>query len=105
MLASNMRLRTPNDIGHLVRAQRKKRGWTQADFAKRLAVSRLWILHLEQGKETAQVGLVLRALNELDISLDVDLRPASINEVVRRPQLPDINLDDIINQNTGPMRL
>jgi hypothetical protein len=35
----------------------------------------------------------------------VDLRPASINEVVRRPQLPDINLDDIINQNTGPMRL
>jgi HTH-type transcriptional regulator/antitoxin HipB len=105
MLGCCMRLRTPNDIGHLVRAQRKKRGWTQADFAQRLGVSRLWILQLEQGKETAQVGLVLRALNELDISLDVDLRPASLNDPVRRPQLPDINLDDIIAQNTGPMRL
>ena len=96
-----MHIRTPNDIGHLVRDRRKAHGWTQDQFATRLSVSRLWIVQLEQGKTTAQVGLVLRALNELDVPLQVDLQP----QARQTTRINDaIDLDDIIKNATGPTR-
>jgi HTH-type transcriptional regulator / antitoxin HipB len=99
-----MKLRTPTDIGHLVRDQRKKRRWTQADLAARLGVSRLWIVQLEQGKDTAQVGLVMRALNELDVPLQVDTgHDQVLNE--SSPELSDsIDLDQLINRHKEPKR-
>ena len=72
-----MNLKTPRDFGLLVRDRRKKHRLTQDDFAKRLGVSRLWVIHLEQGKPTVQLDLVLRALNDLGISLTLDDDPQS----------------------------
>ncbi len=96
-----MQLRTPNEIGHLVRDRRKSRGWTQDQLATRLGVSRLWIVQLEQGKATVQLGLVLRTLNELDVPLQVDLQPQSHSGM----RLNDaIDLDSIILRTTGPSR-
>ena len=59
-----MIIKTAKEIGLLVREQRKSRGWTQDTFDQKLGVSRLWVVQMEQGKSTAQIGLVLRALNE-----------------------------------------
>ena len=98
-----MILRTSTDIGNLVRDRRKSRKWTQADFAQRLGVSRLWILQLEQGKDTAQLGLVLRALNELDVPVQVDLMPATQHDATWKP-IDAIDLDHIIRESTGPTR-
>lgn len=96
-----MQLRTPNEIGHLVRDRRKARGWTQDQLATRLGVSRLWIVQLEQGKATVQLGLVMRTLNELDVPLQVDLQPQSQSGM----RLNDaIDLDSIILRTTGPSR-
>ena len=102
LYAVPMFLRTSTDIGHLVREQRKKRGWTQAIFAKRLSVSRLWVVQLEQGKETLQLGLVLRALNELEMPIQIHL--SSPTRTTKPESLPSIDLDEVIRECTGPMK-
>jgi transcriptional regulator with XRE-family HTH domain len=52
-------IRRPGDIGLVVKAARKARAMSQADLAKRLGVSRLWINEFEGGKPTARLDLVL----------------------------------------------
>ncbi len=88
-----------------MRDRRKRKGWTQADFAKRLGVSRLWIVQLEQGKDTAQMGLVLRALNELDVPFQVDLQPKASPNPNRLNEPTFYDIDNIIRESTGPMKL
>jgi len=92
-----MLIKTPKEIGLLVRDQRKAHGWTQGVLAQRLGVSRLWVVQLEQGKSTAQIGLVLRALNELEVPLQVDL---SRKDKSKPPG--GIDLDSIIRETSMP---
>lgn len=61
-------------IGELVRDQRKQRGWSQTQLAQKAAVSRLWIGHLEKGKETVELGLVMKTLRALEINLEAFLQ-------------------------------
>lgn len=97
-----MLIRTPKEIGHLVRDRRKARGWTQDALAQRLGVSRLWVVQLEQGKSTAQIGLVMRALNELDVPIQVDITPNST--ATRATASGGIDLDSIIRGTSTPYR-
>ena len=108
-----MQIRTPKDLGLLIRDQRKTRGWTQDVLAKRLDVSRLWIVQLEQGKATAQIGLVMRTLNELDVPMQVDVlskapmsSDAATRSTPKRKQStqPVIDLDRIIREASIPYR-
>jgi len=43
----------------------------QLELARRIGVSRLWVVEFERGKPRAEIGLVLRALTALDLRLDV----------------------------------
>ena len=65
-----MQVKTSNDIGALIRDRRSQLGWTQEKLADQVGVSRLWIVQLEKGKPTAQLGLALRTLKELGLTLD-----------------------------------
>lgn len=65
-----MRVKTHTDIGALIRDRRSQLAWSQDELARRVGVSRLWIVQLEKGKSTAQMGLVLRTLKELGLVLD-----------------------------------
>jgi HTH-type transcriptional regulator/antitoxin HipB len=67
---------TPNSmaLGGFVCDLRRGLKIRQADLALRAGVSRQWIVALEQGKPTLEVGLVLRTLETL--GLDVTLTPA-----------------------------
>jgi len=58
-------------IGCLVRDQRKERGWSQSELAGKVGVSRLWIGHLEKGKESVETGLVMKTLKVLGLALNV----------------------------------
>lgn len=87
-----MKLNSSKDIGALVRQARKDQDLTQRQLAERVGVSRDWIIHLEQGKGTVELALVLRTLKTLDLSLQVvqrQLMSASEGDVV--------NLDEILN--------
>lgn len=97
-----MLIKTPKEIGMLVRDRRKAHGWTQDALAQRLGVSRLWVVQLEQGKSTAQIGLVLRALNELDVPMQVDIKPK--DHATRAAVSGGIDLDSIIRETSTPYR-
>ena len=66
-----MRIKTVENLGQLVCDQRKQRGWSQAQLAEKVGVSRLWISQLENGKESVEFGLVLKTIRALDLLLDV----------------------------------
>lgn len=59
------------DIGDTIKAKRKRDGLTQADAAALCGVGARFLGELERGKETAQVGRVLRILQGLGLELQI----------------------------------
>lgn len=71
-----MHVRTPRELGALLRERRKRLGLDQASLAQRVGVSRQWIIGIEGGKARAELMLVLRTLDALGLRLDVrEARP------------------------------
>ena len=66
-----MRMRTAADLGAFIRERRLKLGMNQSELAGKAGTSRKWIVEVEQGKPRAEIGLVLRTLKTLGISLDI----------------------------------
>lgn len=60
------------ELGKIVRAHRKKAGITQADLAGLANTGNRFIVDLENGKETMQLGLALKVLNFLRIRIGID---------------------------------
>lgn len=65
-----MRIRSTKDLGDIVRGQRIAMGLSQKSLAARAGVSRPWLIQVERGKPTAEVGLILRLLHELGVRID-----------------------------------
>ena len=89
-----MRIRNAKEIGALVRENRLKLKLSQAQLAERVHVSRLWIVHLEKGKSTAQLALVLRTLDTLGLSLEIGGK-------ISASQFHGIDLDKLLRARTG----
>ncbi|MBI4699873.1 MAG: type II toxin-antitoxin system Y4mF family antitoxin [Deltaproteobacteria bacterium] len=64
-----MVVRTPTDVGLLIRDRRRRLGLRQNDLARTVGVSRQWIVEVERGRPRAELGLVLRTLAALGIDL------------------------------------
>ncbi len=64
-----MYYRTPKAIGHAIRNRRQELGLTQSDLARKMGVSRQWLVSVEQGKPGAELGLILRGFNVLRMSV------------------------------------
>ena len=62
---------TPKQIGELVKSVRKQMGATQKDLAMTSGTGLRFIIELEQGKSTCQVGKVLTVLNTLGVSINL----------------------------------
>lgn len=60
--SGNKPVQTVQEIGQLLRDERKVRGMTQADFAMMLGVGRRFLIDLERGKETIEAGKMLSVL-------------------------------------------
>ena len=67
---------TPGQIGELVRETRKKMGVTQKELALTSGTGIRFIIDLERGKKTAEIGKVLTILNTLGIQMT--LTPPSV---------------------------
>lgn len=100
-----MRLRTVKDFAVMVRAHRRARGWSQQQLADSLGVNRDWVTNFERGKTTVQFGLVLRAIRELGIILEVpSVTMPSGEEHYLLPDDDDwdiVNLNDLLNEPPG----
>lgn len=89
-----MNIRSPLDLGLIIRQRRRDLGLNQTELASRVGVGRQWIVAIEHGKSRAELGLVLRTLAALNLTLDVDgNREQSKKDV----GLPSVNIDAIIN--------
>ena len=71
----NMRY-TPQQIGQLIRDTRKALGVTQKDLALTSGTGLRFVIDLEKGKETCEIGKALTVLHTLGIKLTLTPPPA-----------------------------
>jgi transcriptional regulator with XRE-family HTH domain len=62
---------TVQTIRTAVLGRRRELGLSQAQLAERAGVSRKWLSEFERGKSTAELGLVLRVLESLDLQVTI----------------------------------
>lgn len=84
-------LRTPADIGAIIRDRRKALGLDQSDLADQIGVGRLWVNQVEKGKPGASVGLVLRALAAVGVDLSATTGDEPDDSGRQPIDTPDIN--------------
>ncbi|SFQ04233.1 transcriptional regulator, y4mF family [Bradyrhizobium sp. Ghvi] len=87
-----MLIRTATDLGAVIRDRRKRLKLDQSSFAKRIGVSRQWVIEVEQGHARAELALVLRALDALDIRLDASSEPTKS----RTSEKPAVDINAIV---------
>lgn len=97
-LDAAMLARTPADLGAVIRDRRRRLGLDQATLAKRVGVSRQWIIEVERGHPRAELGLVLRALDALDIRLD-----AAVDRADARRKRGAVDIDAIVSRARKPV--
>ena len=66
---------TPSEIGNVVRTTRKAAGLRQDELAGAAGVGLRFVVDLEAGKPTAQIGKTLQVLAALGCSLDITPPP------------------------------
>lgn len=66
-----VRFLTPKDLGVVVREARVAAGLTQAALADKIGASRFWVAEFERGKPRAEVGLALKALRALKLTITI----------------------------------
>ena len=95
---------SPKDIGALVRQTRVDAGLTQEELAKKIGASRFWVAAFERGKPRAELGLALKALRALELTVTVD-RAENKSVRAREPHAAtrhgQINLDAILNASAA----
>ena len=68
---STMLITSVQDLGKAVRNRRKEGRLTQQNVADFSGVGKVFMVHLEQGKQTIQLGKVLDVLQGLGLELTV----------------------------------
>src|SRR5712664_1487518 len=63
------------EIGKILATARLQHKLTQAELAQAIGATQTWVSEVEQGKETAQIGKVLRALSHLGVRLQTGVAP------------------------------
>jgi HTH-type transcriptional regulator/antitoxin HipB len=88
-----MLIRTPRELGAIIRDHRRQQGLDQQELASKIGVSRQWVVEVEKGKPRAEVGLVLRALDALGVILSL-ARPQPTKTAETEPE---IDIDQIVD--------
>ena len=86
-----MRIRTATDLGAFIRERRTNLGMDQAALAKKAGTSRKWLVEVERGKPGAEIGLILRTLKSLEISIDLDADSSVETPPPGKAKAPDID--------------
>jgi y4mF family transcriptional regulator len=87
-----MFVRTPAELGAVIRDRRKQLKFDQSTFSKKIGVSRQWVIEIERGHARAELGLVLRALDFLNINLDASIDQAKVSTS------PTVDINAIVSQ-------
>lgn len=74
-------IRTPRELGALIRERRRSLNLAQAALAARVGTTRRWIIDVERGKAGAELGLVLQTLQALGLNLMVETPDAVVGNI------------------------
>lgn len=86
-------------IGHIAAAARGRRldlGISQAELAKRVGVSRKWVVEFEASKLSVELGLVMRVLDELGLVLDISTEAQTTSACA-----DTVDLDPLLEEHCG----
>ncbi len=92
-----MMIRTPSDLGALIRERRIKLGLDQISLAKKAGTSRKWLIEVENGKPGAEIGLIFRTLKALGIALRESDSAAGIPSNRTKGTPAAIDIDHVID--------
>ena len=76
-------IKTPQELGLAIRATRRAQKVRLDDVSGSAGVGHVFTREVEHGKETVQLGRVLRLLEELGIELMVDVPEEAMAELAR----------------------
>ncbi|HEA66602.1 MAG TPA: hypothetical protein ENI07_07270 [Desulfobacterales bacterium] len=65
-------LSDPKRLGEVIRGHRKRKRMRQSDLAAKVGTGLRFIIEVEQGKPTAQIGKVLSVLTALGVRIAID---------------------------------
>ena len=92
-----MRIRTPADLGALIRDHRIAQGLDQKTLADKVGASRTWIVDAEKGKPRSEIGLLLRTIAALGIVLNADKEGTGKPKDIVLPKIdPPVDINSII---------
>jgi HTH-type transcriptional regulator/antitoxin HipB len=63
----------------------------QISLAKKAGTSRKWLVEVERGKPGAEIGLILRTLKGLEVSIDLEADTSAATPPTGKAKAPDIN--------------
>jgi HTH-type transcriptional regulator/antitoxin HipB len=63
----------------------------QIALATKAGTSRKWLVEVEQGKPGAEIGLILRTLKSLEVSIDLEADSSVATPPPGKVKAPDIN--------------
>lgn len=86
-----MRIRTATDLGAFIRERRTELGMDQSTLAEKAGTSRKWVVEVEQGKPRAEIGLILRTLKTLGVSIAITADGTPKSSSTGEPTNIDIN--------------
>jgi y4mF family transcriptional regulator len=81
-------IRTPDELGNLIRSVRKALGLTQKQLALASHTNRRFVIEIEVGKPTAQIGKVLQVLRTLGVSVSLTSQPSADHSAQARTMAP-----------------
>ena len=90
------RINSIHDLAAAARGRRVDLGLSQADLAARARVSRSWINEFEAGKPSAELGLVIRLLDALELDLSLVAR-GDDERGDRPPRHETVDLDALLD--------
>ena len=70
-LKPSIKINTPKELGQHLLEERKRLKLTQKEISEFSDVGRKFIIEMEKGKETAQLGKVFELLNSLGLELHI----------------------------------
>lgn len=92
-----MRIRTSTDLGAFIRERRISLGWDQTELANQVGASRKWVSEVERGKPRAEMGLILRALKTLGVSINLE----GESPVEAKVASQAVNINQVLNALKG----
>src|ERR1700678_1750527 len=92
-----LRIRNPRDLGAFIRDRRSQLGLDQAELAKKAGTSRKWLIEVENGKPRAEIGLILRTLKAVGITLAESNATADVPAKRTTSTVEAVDIDRVID--------